>query len=131
MTTGMFKDINAGTGSSDVFYMLPVFDRVTLFTANDGLHGNELWVTDGTAGNTNLLTDIDPGTAGSAPEFIGGSETTELFTADDGVHGREIWVTDGTADGTHLFMDINPGAGSSDASVMLVGPLSTTLFTAN
>src|SRR5690349_12715982 len=31
-----------------------------LFTADDGAHGREVWVTDGTPGGTSLLKDINP-----------------------------------------------------------------------
>jgi ELWxxDGT repeat protein len=29
-----------------------------LFTASDPAHGNELWISDGTAGNTGLVVDL-------------------------------------------------------------------------
>ncbi len=35
------------------------------FTADDGVHGRELWCTDGTAANTRLLLDATPGPASS------------------------------------------------------------------
>src|SRR6266545_4263725 len=36
-----------------------------LFVADDGVHGPELWVTEGTAATTHMIADIDP----SPPHF--------------------------------------------------------------
>ena len=35
------------------------------FVASDGVHGTELWRTDGTAAGTAMVADITPGQAGS------------------------------------------------------------------
>ena len=43
---------------------------VLYFTADDGRHGLELWRTDGTPGGTRLVCDINPGSAGSGPQFL-------------------------------------------------------------
>src|SRR4051794_4042101 len=40
------------------------------FTANDVTHGTELWKSDGTAGGTVLLKDINPGALGSNPTSL-------------------------------------------------------------
>ena len=72
------------------------------FVANDGVNGNELWVTDTTTGGTSLLRDINPGLNGSGPSNavpIGGGRA--MFNA-LGPAGRVLWVTDGTAAGTSL-----------------------------
>ena len=37
------------------------------FSADDGAHGQELWMSDGTAGGTSIVQDIDPGVAASYP----------------------------------------------------------------
>ena len=38
---------------------------IELFTVDDGVHGRELWRTDGTATGTFLVKDILPGSVGS------------------------------------------------------------------
>ena len=87
----------------------------TVFAANDGISGSELWKTDGTEQGTSLIKDINPGARGSisfGPRQQLGDRL--FFTADDGVHGEELWVTDGTEEGTVLVRDINPGATGSN-----------------
>ncbi len=37
------------------------------FAADDGSHGRELWITDGTRGGTRLVVDLLPGEESSAP----------------------------------------------------------------
>jgi len=95
--------------------------NVCYFTANDGVHGAELWKTDGTAGGTSLVADINPGSASG----VGGNNGTLLinipdsatpniiyFTADNGVDGNEIWQSDGTISGTNIAVigGLNPNA---------------------
>jgi ELWxxDGT repeat protein len=63
---------------------------MTFFSADDLLHGVELWKTDGTALGTSLVADLNPnGSANPSGLFKFGS--TLLFTADDGLHGSELW----------------------------------------
>lgn len=85
------------------------------FLANDGSHGHELWVTDGTSGGTYMLKDVNPGMYGSWPDRFGELNGQLLFRAYDGVHGVEPWTTDATQEGTTLLRDINSeGTGGSN-----------------
>jgi ELWxxDGT repeat protein len=88
------------------------------FRANDGVHGYELWVTNGTLAGTRLVEDINPGPDSSYPGsfYLGtmvGSGDRLFFFADDGAHGEELWVSDGSSDGTSLVRDAVPGAAGS------------------
>ena len=78
-----------------------------IFSASDATHGEELWITDGTASGTKLLKDIapDPNLAGGSPrDFTALGNGKVLFIAN-----RELWITDGTKAGTRLVKDIDGG----------------------
>ena len=117
----LVKDINSFTYSSggDSIGFNPEFTEFNgrlYFRANDGVSGDELFVTDGTSAGTNLVKDINPGSGDSIAFFYAGF--TEFngklyFIADNGTSGDELFVTDGTSEGTNLVKDINPGGSSS------------------
>jgi ELWxxDGT repeat protein len=50
---------------------LAVAGSHVFFSADDGIHGSELWVSDGTAEGTRLLADIAPGPESSEPGYSG------------------------------------------------------------
>jgi len=81
------------------------------FSASDGLHGEELWSSDGTVEGTQLVEDINPCAGNSVSGYYGStvaSSTGRLFfAANDVTHGTELWVSDGTAAGTRMVKDIN------------------------
>ena len=106
--TTMVKDIYPGSsyGNPNSSYPsnLYAFGSRVLFSANDGINGTELWVTDGSITGTTLLSDVRPGSTGSTGssdpdtgpsqfEFqsaiVGGKF---LFAADNGQVGNEIWT---------------------------------------
>jgi len=83
------------------------------FIANDGIHGVEVWKTDGT--NTAMVADINPVNPGSSfagPYELFANNGAVYFAADDG-SGKELWRSDGTFQGTYRLMDINPGTAGS------------------
>ena len=101
------------------------------FVYDDGSHGKELWVTDGSSLGTALVKDINPGFNdgireeiwsgcfgvgsgfGSNPWFNRvaiGFQNKLYFIGIDGTHGRELWSSDGTANGTQMVMDIYSGS---------------------
>ena len=84
------------------------------FTADDGEHGVELWMSDGTASGTRIVKDINPGADSSTPSNLIHVGDTLYFTADDGTHGVELWMSDGTAAGTVLVKDIRDGSADSN-----------------
>ena len=90
------------------------------FAARDGVHGIELWVTDGTELGTVLVRDIAPGAASSQPAWIAAAGNRVFFAANDGASGSELWESDGTAAGTRRVQDIAPGASSSNPEELTV-----------
>jgi ELWxxDGT repeat protein len=74
----MMKDIFPGVGSSVPHVYgpttpkpMPVFVNGTFyFNANDGVHGEELWQSDGTANGTTMIKDLLPGENGSTPNDL-------------------------------------------------------------
>lgn len=83
------------------------------FQVSDGVHGIELWRSDGSEGGTRLVRDICPGACSSAPRWPVAVGSMLYFAADDGAHGLELWKSDGTAAGTEMVADFTPGLGSS------------------
>ena len=92
--TGLVKDIDppllTSTGSHPRDFVAVGND--VYFTADDGVHGRELWVSDGTEAGTRLVMDINPNPTGWEPGGMTLIGDTLYFSAEDGVHGRELWV---------------------------------------
>ena len=111
---------NPGTpGTQHILYSnIATIGGLTYYMGSDIDHGNELWVTDGTAAGTHIVKDIYPGFSNSDPGDLVVAGSQVYFIANDGVHGSEMWVSDGTAAGTHMVSDIAPGAadGVTDAT---------------
>lgn len=88
-------DLRPGLSSSTPT-QLRVHDGKLYFTADDGLHGREMWVSDGTAAGTEMVVDFEPGPG--APTIDLGSSTDFGLTFRIGHH--ELWITEGFAGGT-------------------------------
>lgn len=129
LSATLVGDINPGPNSSGSSNLADVNGTV-FFAADDGVHGTELWKTDGTATGTILVKDIYHGDRISGPSNLTNVNGTLYFIADDGVHGRELWKSDGTEAGTVLVKDLYPGATASYPT-NLVNLNGTLLFGAN
>jgi ELWxxDGT repeat protein len=91
-----------------------VLGGLAVMNLDDGIHGREVWVSDGTADGSRLLRDICPGTCDSRPRGFALLAGAVYFNADDGARGAELWRTDGTAAGTQLVADLAPGPTSGN-----------------
>ena len=106
----LFVSDGTASGTQEVkggFYYMAGFREVgnkLYFGANDGVHGEEIWVSDGTTAGTYLLKDLGPG---GQP---GGHSVVDLNgTAYFGFHDQNgnaaLYRSDGTEAGTVLVRD--------------------------
>src|SRR5215469_10132308 len=63
-TPHMVLDINTTPLSSTPSWLVAIGSTI-YFSADDGVHGSELWKTDGTAAGTVMIKDINPGSGSS------------------------------------------------------------------
>jgi ELWxxDGT repeat protein len=84
--------------------------ETVIFAARDGVHGRELWKTNGTKAGTVMVKNIRKG-GPSYPEYLTVVGRTVFFRADDGMHGVEMWKSDGTKAGTVSVKNFGKGSG--------------------
>lgn len=99
------------------------------FFAYDALHGNELWVTDGTTPGTQLVREINPGVGTELPPSLRpdfqlmAAGSAVFFAASDPQFGPELFKTDGTAAGTIPVADFRRGASPFDGRPLGARPV--------
>ena len=96
--------LNMRTDGGGVLYSgspmaLTVYKSKIYFSAADDTHGQELFMTDGTAAGTTLVKDMLPGTESSVPYQIT-IYNGLLYILNS--YNREMWKSDGTTAGTQL-----------------------------
>jgi ELWxxDGT repeat protein len=127
--TVLVKDINTTGYASGIRYAQAWanVNSTLFFGASDGLHGDELWKSDGTAAGTVMVKDISPGEYNSSiPGNFTAFGNLLLFTAT--LQDRELWASDGTEAGTVLVKDLG---GSSNYPFYLAPVGSQLFFTTN
>ena len=117
----LIKDINPGSSHSTPLY-LTAYQNGVFFIADDGIRGQEPWISNGTEAGTYMLKDIYPGN--NEPFYARNPLVVDnliFFIGNDGINGGELWVSDGTTDGTKMLRDLYPGITSSmlDLSYMV------------
>ncbi len=110
----LVKDIMPGAATSNPSELTRGSGGLFL-SADDGVHGQELYFTLGDIFTTNIVKDIWPGeNNSSSPMWVTKLGSKVVFSADDGTNGRELWISDNTETGTYMIKDINPGNNSSN-----------------
>lgn len=101
------------------------------FAATDGVHGAQLWRTDGTTAGTTMVTDINESGGGFYPANLTDANGTLYFTANDGTHNLQVWKSDGTPGGTVMISNLQPSSGGPANPASLTNVNGTVFFTAN
>ncbi|ARV05273.1 hypothetical protein BTO04_00560 [Polaribacter sp. SA4-10] len=89
---------------------LQEFNNEIFFPARNDGSGRELWSSDGTSSNTNLVIDIEPGETDGLTTFYSTELNNELFFVAKNNYdysGGEIWKTNGTEVGSSLVTTYN------------------------
>jgi ELWxxDGT repeat protein len=100
--THLVKDIYPNLGDALINNQdtLCAVSNKLFFTANDGVHGNELWVSDGSDAGTALVKDIQSGASDSGQSQLVNVNGTLFFIAYDLINGYQLWKSNGTEAGT-------------------------------
>ena len=90
------------------------FNGTLYFTADDGVHGRELWRSDGTLAGTERLTDINPGGDSLAAARLSVVGDHLYFRGDDdGATGVELWQAYSDVTPPETTIDSGPGEGET------------------
>jgi len=123
--TQLVKDINTvgGGGGQPTLNSNPSdfiqVGSLVFFTANDGIHGEELWKTSGSSGSTVMVKDINVGTDSTLIDDMIAYNGKLYFTAYNVTDFKvNLWVSDGTTAGTTMIT-INPSGDSDVSSIVL------------
>lgn len=131
----LLKDINpAGDGIFPYSpFSMTVMDGIVYFAADDGVHGEELWRSDGTADGTWMVSDSASGAASSYPYELT-PVNGKLYYSATGEYedGGELWVSDGTAEGTAMVANINQAWSGASSHPTHITPFNgKIIFSAN
>jgi ELWxxDGT repeat protein len=147
--TTLVKDINPGAAQGAGFDLPPLAgigtnlrpliagDGVVYFAGNDGVHGKELWKSDGTAAGTKIVKDIAPGPGGGLGVIPSAQALADWAVTDDGqLHfllynlalGWELWRSDGTAAGTAKVASVLPATTFFDLLSMRIFAVGNQVF---
>ncbi len=94
--TAMVRNIAADSFSGGPQYLTPIVnkggDTILAFVANDGVHGAEIWVSDGTAGGTQSFANSLPGSSSLNPKYLTWLNGKLIFWGTSLEYGMEPYV---------------------------------------
>ncbi len=97
-------------------------------SAEDGVHGRELWRVSVPDGEARLVKDITPGVASSTIDRMYAFKGMLYFRVLDARHGGELWWSDGEPEGkTERLIRFSPSE-PEDGLVSILGDVGGTLF---
>jgi ELWxxDGT repeat protein len=111
---GTYEITDIAPGTSDAFgsgndhgFVPALFNDKMYFSANDQIHGFELWVSDFTTEGTELIKDISSGLTGSNPRSLKTFGLKLFFLAENESDHSAIWFSDGTETGTLQLIELD------------------------
>jgi len=119
VTTAVVKDIVPGVNGSQPGDFHATSNRA-YFVADDGAHGRELWVTDGTSDGTQIVHEHHPlstATSFGTPDQWAVNGDVLYYLPNDPTTGQEVWRTQGTDATTRVVKDITPGVGGQGVKI--------------
>lgn len=114
----LVKDIRTDSIDSSTPQNGLVMGSWAYFSASNGINGTELWRSDGTALNTEMIDDISSTGSSSPAGLTDFGDGTFLFTANDGELGVELWRTDGGPGNAYLVKDVQEGPYSGSPALL-------------
>jgi ELWxxDGT repeat protein len=111
------QTLNPGTYAQTI-----VHNGLLYFTADDSVHGEEIWTFDGTLNSLKMLKDVNPERDSQARFISNELEDYMLFTAYYNKEGDfGLWSTNGTEEGTKLLQKMNYKLGSNISDYVQAG----------
>ncbi|GAA5530884.1 ELWxxDGT repeat protein [Herpetosiphon gulosus] len=97
-------------GESSSLSELTLVNNTLFFTADDGVHGRELWKSDGTEAGTSLVKDLKVGAEWSGIYELAAVNQGVIFAVNKQDKDYQLWFSDGTEAGTRLIKSFGPNA---------------------
>ena len=89
---------------------LTLVGNTLFFTADDGVHGRELWTSDGTEVGTRLVKDLEVGAEWGGIYELAAVNQGVIFAVNKQDKDYQLWFSDGSAAGTRLIKSFGPNA---------------------
>lgn len=107
--TTMVKDVRLGTDDSGIdsyqqYNQLTKVGKQLFFKANDGVHGQEIWKSDGTTEGTVMVADLNQSDYSS---FVAVGNLLYFSADNEASDPTSLWKTDGTAENTKIVAENN------------------------